>query len=184
MVLDNQQGKTFEEGISIGWLAGIIDGEGSFLFTKRHKRQTNYYQPRISLVMTDFAALDRLNLILPQFELPYHVVLSTRQYEDYSKNLWQVDIQGFQRCYKWCNFLKPYLVTKYPDCSRMLEFLDSRNSIQKIGTKAIYKAPYSVYEIELAESLRNRTRRSQKNPSQTTREPSGNNPVDGIVGSV
>lgn len=154
--MDNQQGKN--DGLA--WLAGFVDGEGSFMVIqctgKRMERfkGRGYAQTRITLVNTHFPTLEAIKEICAENELPYYI--STRiggvsssgaKYAD----SWDVRVQGFRRCKKWCEALLPHLRTKKSRAEAMLQLVDTRLAHS-------YKDYYSDGELALMQSLRTKPR--------------------------
>lgn len=54
------------EAIAIGWVAGILDGEGSILMTYQEKRKSEYQhrRPEVSVASCDIEMLERLRELL------------------------------------------------------------------------------------------------------------------------
>ena len=160
--MGNQQRKT--EDTDLAWLAGFLDGEGSFVIIqlagKRltellEKNQRPYIAPRIVLVNTDEPTLGTVMAILDAHELPYHVsrrVGGINVRGNKNADSWDLRVQGMKRCKRWLDVLTPYLHTKKSQAQAMLDLIDSRL------TDATWGEGYSGAELALIESLRKRPR--------------------------
>ncbi len=118
----------------LAWLAGFLDGEGSFMVIhlagKRLKALGGkYIAPRITLVNTDEPTLKEVQRILVDLGLPHHV---SRRIGGVNKNghkwadSWDIRVQGLSRCKRWCEILIPYLRTKKSQAQAMLALIESR----------------------------------------------------------
>lgn len=159
----NQQGNFGDTDLA--WLAGFIDGEGSFGFQqiasprirpgerdRSHKRP--YFNPRITVGNTDWPTLEYVQGICRAYELPHHV--SERHNRGLRLNgiekppFWQIRSEGVRRCQKWLFFLMPYLRTKRDQAHVMLEFCESR-----LGMEG-HQKPYTDRELAILSVFRAR----------------------------
>jgi len=159
----NQQGNFGDTDLA--WLAGFIDGEGSFGFQqiasprirpgqrdRSHKRP--YFNPRITVGNTDWPTLEYVQGICRAYELPHHV--SERHNRGLRLNgiekppFWQIRSEGVRRCQRWLFFLTPYLRTKRDQAQVMLEFCESRLAMEG------HQKPYTERELAILSIFRAR----------------------------
>lgn len=135
-VLDNQQATEFE----IGWLCGIIDGEGCFFISEQYQK-SNYRNltPRFEMKNTNFELIEKFAGILSKLNITCHI--------DGQRNLGRckpsktVRVQGHLRLKKFLDILLPYIQMKKEVAEYVQEFVQSRITDP---TK-----PYSDREIQL-----------------------------------
>ena len=72
--MDNQQERSAFE---LGWLIGIIDGEGSFWMSKgiSSNGQYQYYQPVFEIVNTNFEIISKLDVFFINIVFPTILVM-------------------------------------------------------------------------------------------------------------
>lgn len=120
------QGKT--DGELLSWLAGFLDGEGSFVIVRESGGRL---QPRIQVANTHIATLSRVQEMLTRLGLPHYVGWKQggRRADGYDrKRQWVIMATGLKRTARWCQALLEYLVTKREQAELMLEFCNSRLS--------------------------------------------------------
>ena len=161
--MDNQQAKAID--IDLAWLAGFIDGEGSFMVVylggKRLRKEYRergifYIAPRIVIANTDQPVLTVIQKILNDHGLPHHVSQNERgvqQDGSVRKDYWDIRVQGMKRCLKWCKIIIPHLRLKQDQAQAMLRLIELRLNA-KNGD--LMKNGYSPEEKALIESLRGR----------------------------
>jgi len=154
----NQQGNFGETDLA--WLAGFIDGEGSFGFQRLVASRTNrphkraYFTPRITVGNTDRPTLTYVLDLLEAYHLP-HLVWD-RQRRGINLNghakadFWQVRAEGLKRCARWLPLLLPYLRTKRDQAKVMYEFCEFRLAMPG------HDKPYTARELEILDMFRNR----------------------------
>lgn len=157
--MDNQQGKNL---VDIGWLAGFIDGEGSFYFNKAKKwrQEGHVWVPRIKVANTDYPTLEQVKRILTDHGFAFYV--EERQQKTFNvqgkrnKPYWQVQIYGPKRCLKFCIWIAPYLFTKRREAEVVAEYCRLRlaRPYEKNANGQTVRPPYSEQELELIASLR------------------------------
>lgn len=132
---DNQQESSLLKERQLGWLGGIIDGEGTITIrVKERKGQSTFLTPVISMVNTDKLLMDTFTDILKEYNIPHWV-----SYYEPTKNWkprWQVQIGGLRRCQKALPIIKDYLVAKKELAEIVLDWCNSR--INKAGKREYY----------------------------------------------
>lgn len=134
---DNQQ-QTVTDG-EIGWLAGIIDGEGSItmLINRRADRtQVLRITPRITITNTDQAIIDKVISILTNLGIAKYVQITKPNnvglVKTSSKDITYISVDGFRRLTRFIPVIQPYLVgDKKKRSEVMFEFINRRVSMAK-----------------------------------------------------
>ena len=127
--MENQQAKVDKQ---LHWFGGILDGEGSFMMVKEHRKwktkagivEDFFFIPAIKLCNTDANGLKDVVSILDLIKLPYYI--SWRKGTKNWKSSWMVEIKGIKRCLHWCETLKQYIVWKQKELEAMQDFCVSR----------------------------------------------------------
>jgi len=154
--MGNQQGKNIE--VKKAWLAGFLDGEGSFHAAVyrsaglRAKGRRKLYRPVIKVINTHIPTLNYVTGILDEMELPYHVYWRHPENPKWSTS-WGVEVAGFKRCLRWTQAFKDYVLTKREDVENMLEWCHLTLVRPLQGKTPIQ---YSPHEEKLISSLRGR----------------------------
>lgn len=153
--MGNQQGKLWDPDLC--WLGGFFDGEGSVIFKRMggnrlREMGLDYYGPHLNITNTSEATLAEVTRILAEHRLPFYV---ERRTPNSSKNKpsWSVWANGIRRCRRWLEVLTPYLHTKRSEAELMLEFIDSRLSVDGACNP---RRGYSDREAEILLALRKR----------------------------
>ena len=143
--MDNQQGKTESQ---LMWLAGFIDGEGSFMWIRsKTKGLTNVrYQPYFKVAGTHYPTLDRVLEILDSQELSYHVE-HRKPTNPKHKQSWMVVVSGYRRVLRLLSVLDGKLFTKQEDLQHMRTVIEER-------LQGNPKALYTPVQLELIHKLR------------------------------
>jgi hypothetical protein len=139
----------------LAWLAGFLDGEGSFMVNilagnRLHQLGRQYISPRITLVNTDMPTLEVVRGILVANGLPHHIRVKPGRVSERGhqcKDAWEIRAAGLRRCKQWLDVLIPYLHTKRPQAEAMLQLVESRLAGYQQGG-------YTEEEVALAEDLR------------------------------
>src|SRR3990172_1603803 len=155
MKLDNQQVIGFEP-IELGWLAGIIDGEGCLsLHDRSGKRRGTGMTPLVSICNTDLAIIERISQILAKMEIGNFV--SKLYVAHKNKNPYKVvSVQGLKRVGKLLTFVIPVLTGQ--KCKKAIllnEFCISRLSDW-------HAAPFTSRQLDIYHEIRDLNRRGRK----------------------
>lgn len=142
---DNQAGKLS----TIGWIAGIFDGEGYIGLWKRTDHRPTYkdtYRPSMVIANTDEKTISYLSEQLKLFGIAHYV--KTRQpTKAHWRRYWTVEINGFKRLQKFINFIEDYCITKKEQVLLVKEFIDRRSLVNK-------NIPYTARDHEIYEKLK------------------------------
>lgn len=105
----------------LGWLSGIIDGEGSFCFkSTRTPQGYECFRPCFFLANTDKSIIDRFGRILSQLGLPFNIRLHGQR-KSRNKPAYQLSVEGLKRV------------------KRMLEVLDGRIGSKKRAADVLHE---------------------------------------------
>ena len=142
--MDNQQAKVTD--IEIGWVVGLIDGEGSFFLNGRNHKgdrpHTRKYQitPFIHIVNQSIPILNKLTDILDRLELAYYVQWneSHRRTGQFTRYTWILWVAGFKRIERFLNMFQPYIVGKSKQADVLRDFINSRKEQLKGNSNSSY----------------------------------------------
>lgn len=106
---DNQQESSRQ--IRLGWLAGILDGEGTVTIRIRNRRnKSDLLTPVVTVANTDKEIIDRILEIYKENNIPYWVTYYPQKGN--WAGSWRVDTVGIKRCIRILNVIKEFLVGK------------------------------------------------------------------------
>src|SRR5660398_77078 len=118
----------FSDVADLAWLAGFIDGEGSFQFRRSAGRRIgskNYYYPAIRICNTDVPTLATVQRIADAAGLGYNVYW--RHPKNSNLSSWDMEARGTKRLLPWLTTMIPYLHTKRSQAEDVLRFLTLRS---------------------------------------------------------
>jgi hypothetical protein len=144
--IGNQQAKSQE----LGWLAGIIDGEGYIGLRDCKNHNYIWYRPEMMIINTDEAIIKKTQSIMRKLGVnPY--IRNGHNGQERAKMYYKVQIKNLA---KMLMVLKPVeeLLTgnKYQRAKYIIEFCESRLNRCKEGLNKNLK-PYLPREIELVD---------------------------------
>jgi hypothetical protein len=149
---ENRQG-TLTRDAQLGWLGGVIDGEGSItvLVTDRSgsKRNTFQISPRVIIANTNAALLDAATRIIKESDLAvyrYDAVVTERT----RHQLYHLVVLGWKRVSRFLDVVAPYLVAKRGQAELLRELCQSRLNR---GMAAGKNLPYTAREMEIVHLL-------------------------------
>jgi len=142
-----------ERARELGWLAGIIDGEGCITLAraqKKHHENTPWFLPLIHISNTDPYIISEIVRIMRKYELPFW--LQHRRTGKYAnKNLYLVMIDGMKRVKKLLDVVIPYLIGKKEEAVTVREFIQYRSD--KHGGNGT-NSPYGEAEVAFFEKCK------------------------------
>jgi hypothetical protein len=104
----------------LGWLSGIIDGEGTISIVKR----ASCFVPVVKMSNTSKILIDKYCEILDKLDISYHCY--GKQKEGNRKYQWEVSIEGRPRVYKIITLLQDILIAKQNQAIKVTEWIESR----------------------------------------------------------
>jgi hypothetical protein len=125
MDADNQQRRL---DIKLGWLGGIIDGEGMITVIKRSSSYS--FIPRVSIANSDLAIIKEASRILEELNIMYHLQSKNYYVGEKERIKYEVLINGLKRCSKVLPYIIPYLVSKKDKAERLLSWCKHRLSVK------------------------------------------------------
>lgn len=113
--------------LEIGWLAGIIDGEGTITVCKTHRKNPNanlLFSPRVQVINTNADIIQKVCEILDV----HNISFSIQEVQGHlgSKQIWRVILTRMSEIAKLMNLIKSCLVGKRSQAELMSRFVDSR----------------------------------------------------------
>ena len=124
----------------LGWLAGIIDGEGSITVCKRGPT----YVPTIKMANTSKVLVDKYCELLDKLDISYQCY--GRQKEGNRKYQWDVCIDGRPRVYKALNAIQDLLIAKQKQATKVVEWIESRG--------LDLRGPYTEDQLNIIKNIR------------------------------
>lgn len=121
--------------LELGWLCGIIDGEGSIVIVKRGTT----YVPSVKMSNTSKLLVDKFCDILDRLDISHSTY--GKQKEGNRKYQWEVNIDGGKRTLKLLLLIKDLLVCKQKQAYKVIEWIESRSENRR--------KPYSDIELQL-----------------------------------
>jgi hypothetical protein len=118
--MDNQQ--VTISAFDLGWLIGIIDGEGSFWIGKSPVAMT----PVVEIVNTNFTIINKLQHLFKMLDIGCHVYIPSRNsgQKEYKK----LEIKGMKRLKKFFDILMPYFECRFEQANLLRDFVELRLS--------------------------------------------------------
>jgi hypothetical protein len=124
----------------LGWLAGIIDGEGSILIVKRGPT----YVPEVKMSNTSKALIDAYCDILDRLDISYHCYgthkAGNRKYQ------WAVAVSGRPRVNKFLLIIQDLIIARRKQAEKVLQWIELRG--------LDLRGPYTVEQLNLRDELR------------------------------
>jgi hypothetical protein len=179
--MDDQQATDIE----IGWLAGIIDGEGwigmsletEHFYRKGYNTRQKSVKVEIKVVNTDPAIIVQTAMIMRKLGVNPYLRSSSRTGE--KRDVYEASIKRMAPVQRVLQVIQPHLVgTKQQRANIMLQFIELRQTNPGVPNPAYANGakgrhgpgtirPYTVEELELVEQCRALQARS--GASETTR---------------
>jgi intein/homing endonuclease len=152
--MDNQQVTEFE----LGWLIGIIDGEGCYTLVRTTPNGNMKLTPAIKIVNTNDEIIEEICMILRKLGVAYYIYAAWRTGN--RKPAKRIEILGFQRIKRFFDILYPRMICRAIQAGLLKEFVERR--ILKSS-----KEQYDTDEMSIYYALR---RENKTGTSETTRE--------------
>lgn len=146
VTMDNQQERW------LGWLAGIVDGEGTISLQMYHKPNNKIrVVPIVGIVNSHKETLNLCEDIISNV-LDIEASHQCRMLKKKGNSpCWQIRIDGYKSVKSFLEGIRPYLVTKADMADVVLEFIESReeNRLKRDEKGRIQRTGYSSRECEL-----------------------------------
>lgn len=133
MKLDNQQRRLIE----IGYLCGLMDGEGTFTISKSNKRKNGKHNlhPYFQMSMRDLPTIDRAAGIIRELGIGCYV------YHKGKGATHVLHCGGYKRLSQLLPIVIPYLVEKKERADLVLSYVQRRKDLPR-------NTPYSVHDYQ------------------------------------
>lgn len=132
----------------LGWIAGIIDGEGSITVIKRAKT----YVPSFKMTNTSKILINKYCEILDKCEISYQCY--GRQKVGNRKYQWEVIVEGRPRVYKALMLIQDLLIAKKKQAEKVIEWIESRG--------LDLRGPYTEQQMQIISDVRELNGRGSK----------------------
>jgi hypothetical protein len=140
-------------GLDLVWLAGFVDGEGSFYVTKRTRNGHTHFAPAVTVSGTHLETLEFVHSLLS----PYGAHLVNKKGRT-SKPCYAVVVCNWEGCLAVSAMLLPFLRTKRAHATKLVEWGRHRVSLRdQHGGK--YNAPFSESEHVFYDELKRLNRK-------------------------
>jgi len=108
----------------IGWLAGIVDGEGTITITRQNRFTWFSYRPEIHITNTNFQILKTAKQLFEKISGRKVRIFST----NLKRNVYRIRLQDTQGCLKMLEVLMPHLIGKKNQAVVLLNFLSNKGN--------------------------------------------------------
>jgi len=106
------------------YLAGLMDGEGTFCLERNTHKGYTRYTPRVSMGNTNELIANEFRLFCEKNSISFYE--SLRTFETPLKPVWAFEIKRFLMVKKFVQLLLPFLKGKKRQAEILLEFIESR----------------------------------------------------------
>jgi len=139
-IKNNHKGWTVPEFVTqlteahIGYIAGIIDGEGTINLYQKWKGEYTYPQVCIRIYNTDKRLIDYLLTLVPF----YHSMERDREERRGKKRVHRLTLWGVPRQYFLLKTIYPHLIIKKENTKKCLQYLSSKlRDIEELGVEDV-----------------------------------------------
>lgn len=157
--MGNQQATEASLQFKLGWLIGMIEGEGlvGLYATKSGNKRTTYYRPVIKIFNTEAELIARCHEYLTELGVPHHIYEGKPRLKSTGKEyktLYSLYIQGIKRCEKAISVIKPeyFSGVKGHNIRLIQQYIHSRLSVPM--TRQNRDREPSKTELKIAEQVR------------------------------
>lgn len=135
---------------SLYWLAGIIDGEGSFTIEQNLSGKSVLYSPKIIITNTSTVLIKKINRILKQIKIHYYCLKhKSIRHDGYKrKPCYDIQICKFSEILKLINYIGNKLIIKRKEAKLMEKFCKHRITERKKVTRNA-DAHYTTFEPKI-----------------------------------
>lgn len=126
--------------LELGWLAGIIDGEGSITIVKRGQT----FVPTVKMSNTSKKLIDKYCEILDLLNISYKCY--GRQKQGNRKYQWEVCVDGRPRVMQFLLIIQDSLISKQTQAEKVLNWIELRG--------VNLRGPYTEQQYNLINDIR------------------------------
>jgi len=106
----------------LGWMAGIIDGEGCIYMFFRKK--SNYIYARFQLHVCDYEMVEEFSRLLTQLQIHHIWKVRNKKQKDTHSDSYILDVHTKKDILKFTRIFKEILIVKSKQCKLMNEYLE------------------------------------------------------------
>ena len=122
--MDNPQSKSLYE---LGWLVGMIEGEGWMILAKQLLPSKNYrYVPVIGMNSTSKILADEMARILKSMDVGVWIGKRNSTNPKWADQ-YMLNVRGFKRCKKLLDIINKYLLHKKEQGKLILDYIEYRS---------------------------------------------------------
>lgn len=149
--------KTFK----LGYLAGMIDGEGFVGIEKKSPSKKNLgFSPKIAIYNTNKLIIERCDQYFKDLGLACHVMVSNpKRATTIYKPLYRIDMQGMKRVNRLLQYIIPFLAGKKQVAEIVQLYIDSR--LSKPMTLSNRNRQIDAYELSLITQVKELNKRGK-----------------------
>ncbi len=150
--IENQQERLFH----IGYLLGMLDGEGAVQFNCKHiSKGRRYYTPKISVSNNNPLIIQQTIDSLKYLEIPFHVWTPKRTYGHEARVMYRITIAGIKRCQRFIDIVWEHSFGKKERVGVIKEYISQREKIPPTQKQSGHEISYGEKEYYLVEKLKN-----------------------------
>jgi hypothetical protein len=148
---ENEQATSRSDDFKMGYLMGILDGEGSLTVTMhkhtRHNGHGLHMEPLVRMGNTKREITDTFSEYLQHFGIPVYRCTRTAQRKQ-DKDSFIASIQGWKRMRRFLEVTMPFMMAKKPQAILIKKLVDMR--LNGVGPVA---NPYTTEQALLREEI-------------------------------
>lgn len=122
VTIGNQQPSLTD--MEMGWLCGIIDGEGCIYMAKRRE---NEVRPGVRIAMCDHDTIEYLAELLTKLGVSHHITKRDGNPKKNTSDSWAIVVEGHKRVLKLLPHIAQHLVTKKRQAQVVWQFCEQRS---------------------------------------------------------
>ena len=149
----------------LAWLAGIWDGEGTFMvydYQRKNESKKRTYTARVTLTNSSIEMINEISKIFDYYKIGGHIY-QEKMRSNKHKACYHITVNKLDHVKKSTELMLPYLVNKKAHAEVMLRFVKLRENYKRIVirdkktgkiTGGIKEQGYNNEEISLYEQLK------------------------------
>lgn len=146
--------------IELGWLCGIIDGEGCVYIYRRGGKRVDY-KAGIRIAMCCFDTIERISELLYRMEIPHYVTAYKGNKKKNRSPHKALVIEGQKRLLKVLPIITPHLITKKGQAAVVWQFCKER-------IEGWHRSEYTPNQLSLIEIAKTMNARGYSDEGSTT----------------
>jgi hypothetical protein len=156
--MDHQQGTLTVTDTEVGWLCGIVDGEGTIAFSVYNNKgvQVVKVKPQIIVHNTDKPMIEKVADIFRRCQIGVHIASVRPHGRSFSGNTatkyrlgYVVTVAGFKRAKRALEIMAPHLVSKKRKAELVLRYIRQR----ELKLSADRLAPIDYQDLSLIREI-------------------------------